>query len=186
VSGCIYCFFDEKIRDTLFNKFFLLEEPSSPPPPAPVQPFPTEKIILVETRALEYFTQHYLANTSQSVYDLIMNDTPTEEIEETMSRIVCRNVKSTVLKTCRHEELNENILENLYNRFVDKVMDAISLRKRENNTPKKPKTKKVGVCITCKSIARLRCDDCKRACYCNVSCQRRDWLHHKEICEGCN
>ena len=94
VSGWIYCFFNEKIRDSLFDKFFLLKEPSPTPPPTPVIPVETPK--------------------------------------------------------------------------------------------KKPKTKKVGVCITCKSVARLRCGGCKRACYCSAECQRNDWLHHKEICEGCN
>jgi hypothetical protein len=194
VSGWIYCFFNEKIRDGLFNRFFVL-----PDPPAPV---PAPPVIPVETRALEYFTQHYLDNTAQSVYEFITDyqDSPKEEIGETIGRIVRRNVTSTVLKTCKREELNEDILESLYSVFVDKVMDAVSILRenykremrekieecRKYDTPKKPKTKKVGVCITCKSVATKRCSGCKRACYCSAECQRNDWLHHKEICEGCN
>jgi hypothetical protein len=186
VSGWIYCFFNEKIRDSLFNKFFLLKEPPPTPPPTPV--------ILVETKALEYFTQHYLDNTSQSVFELLNDnqDSPTDEIAETIGRIVRRNVMSSVLKTCKCEEIYENILEDLYHKFIGKMWEVVDVlreeakRKRENNTPKKPKTKKVGVCITCKSVARLRCGGCKRACYCSAECQRSDWFHHKEICEGCN
>jgi hypothetical protein len=193
VSGWIYCFFNEKIRDGLFNRFFVLPNPPAPAPAPPVIP--------VETRALEYFTQHYLDNTAQTVYDLISDniDNPTEEIGETVMGIVRRNVTSTVLKTCKHKELNENILEALYGLFMDKVMETVEVLRenymkereeimeefRENNKPKQ-KTKKVGVCITCKSVARLRCGGCKRACYCSAECQRSDWLHHKEICEGCN
>lgn len=192
VSGWIYCFFNEKIRDGLFNRFFVLPDPPKPAPAPPVIP--------LETRALEYFTQHYLDNTAQSVYDLISDGGGfTTEMGETIGRIVRRNVTSTVLKTCKHEEVNEDILEALYNLFVDKVMDTVQVLRenykremreiieefRENNTPK-PKTKKVGVCITCKSVARSRCGGCKRACYCSAECQRSDWLHHKEICEGCN
>ena len=154
------------------------------------------EIIPVETRALEYFIEHYLDNTAQSVFEIL--DSPTEEIGETVGRIVRRNVTSTVLKTCKREELNEDILENLYSIFVDKVMDTVQiLRKkalrerreileefRKNN--KKTKTKKVGVCVACNSPALLKCGKCRRACYCGVECQRSDWLHHKEICEGCN
>jgi len=91
-----------------------------------------------------------------------------------------------VLKTCKREELDEDILENLYNVFVDKVMEAVEVLYEKVLRERKPKTKKVGVCITCKSVARLRCGGCKRACYCSAECQRNDWLHHKEICEGCN
>ena len=157
----------------------------------------TMKVML---RALEYFTEHYLDNTSQSVFEILNDnqDSPVEELGETVGRIVRRNVTSTVLKTCKREELNEDILENLYSIFVDKVMDAVQiLRKkalrerreileefRKNN--KKTKTKKVGVCVVCNSPALLKCGKCRRACYCGVECQKNDWLHHKEICEGCN
>jgi hypothetical protein len=89
VSGWIYCFFDEKIRDTLFKKFFLLEEP--PLPPTPIIP-----------------------------------------------------------------------------------------------TPKIKKNRKPAKCVACNSPALLKCGKCRRACYCSAECQRGDWLHHKEICEGCN
>jgi len=100
VSGWIYCFFDEKIRDTLFKKFFLLEEPK-PVIPTPVIPTPV---------------------------------IPTPVIP----------------------------------------------------TPKIKKNKKPKKCVACKSPALLKCGKCRRACYCGVECQRSDWLHHKEICEGCN
>jgi hypothetical protein len=195
VSGWIYCFFNEKIRDGLFNRFFVLPDPPKPAPAPPVIP--------VETRALEYFTQHYLDNTAQSAYELVVENEENltkREIAETIGTIVRRNVTSTMLKTCKRHEVNEDILESVYHLFVDKVMNIVdewieeAKRQhmemiedfRKNNTPKKPKTKKVGVCITCKSVARLKCGKCKRACYCSAECQRSDWLHHKEICEGCN
>jgi hypothetical protein len=76
----------------------------------------------------------------------------------------------------------------IYCFFNEKIRDGLFNRFFVLPDPKKPKqkTKKVGVCITCKSVARLRCGGCKRACYCSAECQRGDWLHHKEICEGCN
>ena len=192
VSGWIYCFFDEKIRDTLFKKFFLLEEPTSPPTP----------VIPVETRALEYFTEHYLDNTSQSVFELLNDyqDSPTEEIAEAVSGIIRRNVTSTVLKTCKREELNEDILEDLYHKFINKMWEVVDVLReeamrerkemieefRKNNTPKIKKNRKPAKCVACNSPALLKCGKCRRACYCSAECQRGDWLHHKEICEGCN
>ena len=147
---------------------------------------------MLRAEQLEYFTEHYLDNTAQSVFEILNDnqDSPIEEIAETVSRIVRRNVTSTVLKTCKREELNEDILEDLYHKFINKVWEVVdvlreeALEFRKNN--KKTKTKKVGVCVVCNSPALLKCGKCRRACYCGVECQRSDWLHHKEICEGCN
>ncbi len=194
VSGWIYCFFNEKIRDGIFNRFFVLTDPPKPSPAPPVIP--------VETRALEYFTEHYLDNTSQSVFELLNDyqDSPTEEIAEAVSGIIRRNVTSTVLKTCKREELNEDILEDLYHKFIDKMWEAVEVLReeakrerkemieefRKNNTPKIKKNRKPAKCVACKSPALLKCGKCRKACYCSAECQRGDWLHHKEICEGCN
>ena len=176
VSGWIYCFFDEKIRDTLFKKFFLLEEPT------PVIPE-----ISIETKALEYFTQYYLDNTSQFVFEILNDsqDSSVEELVETIRGFIAKKVSSTILEISKCEELNDEILNKIYHVCRDKVMEAVDVL-RENNIPKIKKNRKPKKCVACNSPALLKCGKCRRACYCGVECQRSDWLHHKEICEGCN
>jgi len=157
---------------------------------------------MLRAEQLEYFTEHYLDNTAQSVFEILNDnqDSPIEEIAETVSRIVRRNVTSTVLKTCKREELNEDILEDLYHKFINKVWEVVDVLReealrerrealeefRKNNKPKIKKNKKPKKCVACNSPALLKCGKCRRACYCGVECQKNDWLHHKEICEGCN
>ena len=39
------------------------------------------------------------------------------------------------------------------------------------------------LCVVCNEQSRLRCSQCKRAFYCNTTCQEQDWPAHSEICE---
>ena len=36
---------------------------------------------------------------------------------------------------------------------------------------------------TCDGFSLLKCKDCKRAHYCSVECQRKDWEKHQKVCE---
>lgn len=41
-----------------------------------------------------------------------------------------------------------------------------------------------GICIVCSSVPTSQCcNHCKVVRYCNVECQKKDWIPHKRVCD---